>query len=128
MKQGTVKYSQEFISPTGLKRWVGIEYPIDFDTEEPFEALEQARTIVQSWYDSRNPPVELDLGYGKQPVKWSDAPLPTINREHQRLIDRIDDADNFDALYELEKNAKNSDNQFVIGAWNNKYNQLLTKT
>lgn len=46
MKQGTIKYSQEFISPTGLKRWVTIEHPIDFDSENYLQVYENVASMV----------------------------------------------------------------------------------
>lgn len=56
MKQGIVKYSEEFVHPvTGLKRWVGIEYPIDFDNEIPEEAFLKAQIMVQQGYAAMNP-------------------------------------------------------------------------
>lgn len=53
MKQGIIKYSQEFISPIGLKRWVGIEYPVDFDTDNPHEVLDKLQGMTESWYNKK---------------------------------------------------------------------------
>jgi hypothetical protein len=46
MKQGTVKFSKEFITPIGLKEWVGIEYPVDFETDDIQEAFNYAKGEV----------------------------------------------------------------------------------
>lgn len=56
MRQGIIKYSEEFINPvTGLKRWVGIEYPLDFDNEIPEEGFLKAKIMVQEGYAAMNP-------------------------------------------------------------------------
>jgi hypothetical protein len=50
MKQGMVKYSQEFIMPNGLKRWLGVEYPVDFDRDEDaHEAFTKAEAMVNGY-------------------------------------------------------------------------------
>lgn len=46
MKQGTVKFSKEFITPIGLKEWVGIEWPVDFDNDNVMDAFNQAKKAV----------------------------------------------------------------------------------
>lgn len=121
MKQGTVKYSQEFITPTGLKRWIGIEYPIDFDTEDFLAVYNKVKAMVLDCNDSAPP-------YTEQPSQIATSTeLPVINRASERLLVLIDNADSFEKLYELEKYAKISGDQSIIDAWNNKYNQLLKK-
>jgi len=44
MKQGTVKYSEEFVTPIGLKKWFGVELQYDMDTEDP--PFDKAKSIV----------------------------------------------------------------------------------
>jgi hypothetical protein len=46
MKQGIVKFSKEFITPTGLKEWVGIEWPVDFENDNVMGAFNQAKKAV----------------------------------------------------------------------------------
>ena len=46
MKQGTVKFSKEFITPIGLKEWAGIEYPVDFEKDDIQEAFNYAKGEV----------------------------------------------------------------------------------
>jgi len=44
MKQGTVKYSEEFVTAIGLKKWYGIELQYDMDTEDP--PFDKAKKII----------------------------------------------------------------------------------
>ncbi len=46
MKQGIVKFSKEFITNTGLKEWVGIEWPVDFENDNVIGAFNQAKKAV----------------------------------------------------------------------------------
>lgn len=55
MKQGTVKFSKEFITPIGLKEWAGIELEYDMNTECPQEVLTNAREIITGWHMSGSP-------------------------------------------------------------------------
>lgn len=47
MKQGSIKYSKEFITPVGLKEWLSIEYPVDFDTENPVDVYGHIKSMIQ---------------------------------------------------------------------------------
>ncbi len=47
--QGTVKYSEEFITPTGLKRWVGLELPFEDTIHSPIDKLEEAMSKVHAF-------------------------------------------------------------------------------
>lgn len=49
MKQGIVKFSKEFVTEAGLKEWVGVEIPFDFEQESASEALKLAETIVREY-------------------------------------------------------------------------------
>lgn len=53
MKQGLVKFSKEFITPIGLKEWVGIEYPVDFDNKDALEAFAKAESMVNEYQRSK---------------------------------------------------------------------------
>lgn len=58
MKTGTVKYSEEFISAIGLKKWRGIELEYNIDTEDPLEVFNKAEKIVsQSQLNSQTSPI-----------------------------------------------------------------------
>lgn len=50
MKQGIVKFSKEFVTPTGTKEWVGLEMEYDMSTECPRDVLTNAKTIVEQWH------------------------------------------------------------------------------
>lgn len=54
MKTGTVKFSKEFVTPIGLKEWVGIELEYDMSSEHPQDVLNDAKEAVTSWYKSSN--------------------------------------------------------------------------
>jgi hypothetical protein len=47
--KGTVKYSEEFITATGLKRWIGIELEFDQSSKDGLEMLSKAEDIVKSY-------------------------------------------------------------------------------
>lgn len=120
MKQGTIKYSQEFISPTGLKRWVGIEMPVDFDTEDYLQVYENVASMVAICGTKQ--PNDL-TGIPAQSAPTGEQ-LPTINREHQRLLDRIEDANTPEKIADLYKSAMNTGNDMVIAAYQLKHKQL----
>lgn len=83
MKQGTVKFSKEFVTPIGLKEWVGIEMEYDMSSECPKEVLTNARTIIEQWYKESNQQVSFDIRpsgsglYESVPI----GPPPVINVE-----------------------------------------------
>lgn len=43
MKQGIVKFSKEFITPTGLKEWLSLEW----DVNEPFDEAKAMETFMK---------------------------------------------------------------------------------
>jgi hypothetical protein len=54
--QPTVKFSKEFIAPSGLKEWVGIEWPVgvEVDKEAIFSTLDKVRDAVLEWHQKNN--------------------------------------------------------------------------
>jgi hypothetical protein len=46
MKEGIVKYSEEFVNSVGLKKWRGIELPFDMNSEDPLDVFARAESIV----------------------------------------------------------------------------------
>ena len=46
MKEGIVKYSEEFVNSVGLKKWRGIELPFDMENEDPLDVFARAESIV----------------------------------------------------------------------------------
>jgi len=55
MKKGIVKYSEEFVSPIGLKSWRGIELEYDMSSEDPIEIFDNAKRIVEKSASSNHP-------------------------------------------------------------------------
>lgn len=54
MKQGIVKFSKEFVTPIGLKEWVGVELTYDMINENPIDVLDSAKKTVNEWYKFSN--------------------------------------------------------------------------
>lgn len=79
MKQGTVKFSKEFITPIGLKEWVGIEWPVDFDNDNVMDAFNQAKKAVCDFQSTSLGNIELP----------SSASQPIINVERTSDDKRI---------------------------------------
>lgn len=52
MKTGIVKFSKEFVTPIGLKEWVGVEMEYDMSGECPKEVLTNAKAIVEQWHEA----------------------------------------------------------------------------
>lgn len=87
MNQATVKFSKEFITSSGLKEWVGIEYPVNLDTEDVYEVFNKAKDIVCNFHAMNN----LDMGFG--PAQFAPpSTTPVINVAHERLMNLMDDA------------------------------------
>lgn len=100
MKQGMLKFSKEFITPSGLKEWIGVEYPIDYDTEQPFEVLEQARVIAEGYQAKKSAEYEVYMNSPPQPLK--SIPIEKIIPEDQRIEAIIADIYSCDELKVLE--------------------------
>jgi hypothetical protein len=51
MKQGTVKFSKEFITPIGLKEWVTLEWSVDepFDEKKAMETFSKVKEFVLNY-------------------------------------------------------------------------------
>jgi len=49
MKKGIVKYSKEYVSPIGLKEWLGIELEFDMSSETALETFLVAKKEVESF-------------------------------------------------------------------------------
>jgi len=83
--QGTVKYSEEFMTMTGLKRWVGIELPFEDTIHSPIDKLEEAMSKVQSFAARSgiiHPPVT-NANYGYPNLLNPDEQLPVIQVREQ---------------------------------------------
>lgn len=69
MKQGTVKFSKEFITPIGLKEWIGIELQYDMETECAQDVITNAREIITGWHKSSNPGIpDTSIPTGPPPI------------------------------------------------------------
>jgi hypothetical protein len=80
MKQGTIKYSQEFISPTGLKRWIGMEYPLDWETDDPQFILNYLKNMAEAGYSALNSNELSAPGQQGPPAIVADKPIPEDQR------------------------------------------------
>lgn len=83
MKQGTVKFSKEFITPIGLKEWASCEMEYDMSSENPKDVLTAAKNVVNEWYVSNNPAM---------PQMAPSTELPVINKAEERLAILIENA------------------------------------
>lgn len=54
MKQGLVKFSKEFITPTGLKEWVTLEWDVNvpFDEKKAMETFSKVKEFVCNYQSS----------------------------------------------------------------------------
>lgn len=88
MKQGTVKFSKEFITPIGLKEWLTLEWPIDepFDEQKAMDAFTRVKDFVCS-YQSSTP------GFPDNSIPPGPPPVITVERtsEDQRIAELIRD-------------------------------------
>jgi hypothetical protein len=88
MKQGTVKFSKEFITSIGLKEWITLEWPVDmpFDEEKAMETYIKVREFVCN-NQVNNP------GFPDPPLSPGSPPTITIEKtsEDQRVAELIRD-------------------------------------
>lgn len=91
MKQGSVKFSKEFITPIGLKEWVGIEYPVDFEKDDIQEAFNYAkREVMKSQASTLGVPISSLPGPPNE--------IPVINKAEERLGILIENAFSMEEL------------------------------
>lgn len=84
MKQGTVKFSKEFITPIGLKEWAGIEYPVDFDTDNIQEAFNYAKgEVMKSQVSSP--------GFPDNSIPLGPPPIIQVQQQEVRIGVLVDD-------------------------------------
>lgn len=90
MKQGTVKFSKEFVTPIGLHEWITLEWPVDepFDEKKAMETFTKVKEFVcnyKSW------PI-YDPIYSTTPPPTS-APIISVERtsETERIAKLIKD-------------------------------------
>ena len=88
MKKGIVKFSKEFVTPIGLKEWVGIEIEYDMSSECPRDVLTNAKEIINGWH-SLNNPASHTSGY---PNLLNPEELPVINAAEERIGIEIENA------------------------------------
>lgn len=83
MKQGIVKFSKEFITPTGLKEWVSLEWEVGepFDEAKAMETFRKVKDFVCNAQPSSNGLLEyLDLG------RLGSWPIPVVKKEEDREV------------------------------------------
>lgn len=79
--QGTVKISEEFVTPTGLKKWIGIDFPYESTTHEPIERGVEAARIVREIAKKLGLILEINHEYAN--LLNPDEQLSTIQVEEQ---------------------------------------------
>lgn len=89
MKQGIVKFSKEFITPTGLKEWLSLEWEVG----EPFDEAKAMETFIKV----------KEFVCNSQPKESIYAPapsteLPVINKAEERLAILIENAETKEEL------------------------------
>lgn len=94
MKQGIVKFSKEFVTETGLKEWMGLEWDVDtpFDEVKAMEVFTKVKNFVCN-YKSSNQGL-FDNSYAPGPS----TELPVINKAEERLGILIENASTKDEL------------------------------
>lgn len=135
MKQGTVKFSKEFITPIGLKEWVTLEWPIDesFDEKKAMETFIKVKEFVcnykpdvqavsNQWFPA--PPYDLpNISTANPPF------LPVIDKSEERPIGiTVDDIMSCQELPILEsyKLLVRGKKELEL-AYNQRHSQLITK-
>ncbi len=116
MIPGPIKYSKEFTSQIHGNKWIGYEGTPE-PGEDPDAIFLQIKSTVHKWAN--------DTGYQEQPVSTTE--LPTINREHERLRELIEDADTRKTLLSYKEGVDNSLNPDLQILWAKKYSQLNNK-
>jgi hypothetical protein len=105
MNQGVAKISEEFITETGLKRWIGLELPFDTNLKHPQDALDEVYAQVIEWQSKHQ--------YGNLSNNSSSSipyPQPNGNPNHVPVIDKaqerleilIDNATSMDELLQYK--------------------------
>ena len=113
----TIKDSQEFITPAGLKKWVGKEHTL-IPGENEDEAMQKVVDWVNKW---GNPFHNLDTGYGPGVQPASTTELPTINHREQLILDLIVEADTVEVLKSYAKDCNTVTTQ---AAYAKRYKEL----
>jgi hypothetical protein len=121
MKQGTVKFSKEFVTNIGLKEWVGIEMEFDVDNESAKDVLTTAKTIVEQWHKEANPLLYLNLGFESPSQIGPSTELPVINKAEERLGINID---NSKTVEELMRYKDDCSTVYLADLWATKLSTL----
>lgn len=116
MKEGIVKYSEEFVNSVGLKKWRGIELPFDMNTENPLDVFAKAeRIVVQSQGNSKE-------------VVFEGASIPVIqiDKEEKATGLYIEDIMSCKSVKVLDAYASLvANNEKLKEAWERRRSQLL---
>jgi len=88
MKQGTVKFSKEFITPIGLKEWVTLDWEVGvpFDSQKAMETFTSVKEFVCN-YQTSTP------GFSDNSIPPGPPPVITVERtsEDTRIAELIRD-------------------------------------
>jgi hypothetical protein len=85
MKQGTVKFSKEFITTIGLKEWVSVELEYDMATECPRDVLTNAKEIVTQWHQASSP------GFPDNSIPPGPPPIIQVQQQDIRIGVLVED-------------------------------------
>lgn len=128
MKTGIVKFSKEFVTPTGTKEWVGLEMEYDMSTECPRDVLTNAKTIVEQWHKESNSQGLLDNFNNFVPP----GPPPIIQKQPEdraigltpELITSCEDVVTLQSFYLLVVKSNRAD---LKEAYNKRKDELVAK-
>lgn len=119
MKQGIIKFSKEFITPTGLKEWAGAEYPVDFETDNIQKAFDYVRSEVENSQKDKHH--TQDTPAGDMPV-----PVIQVQKEEKAAGLYIADIMSCDSLKVLESYKKLIiGNKELTNAYEKRRNEIL---
>lgn len=125
--EGTVKYSEEFYAPSGLKRWIGIEMTYNQDTQDPLEVLAKVEKTVRDYaggpyLNNDGLPPTLDLGNGPEPIQWGKP--SSVEERIARLIEDINSCSEIKVLESYRLMVKANDQ--LQAAYDNRMKELTT--
>lgn len=116
MKQGIVKFSKEFITPTGLKEWVSLEWEV----REPFDEAKAMETFMKvREFVCNSQPKE-----GIYPL-GPPHELPVINKAEERLGILIENATTKE---ELMKHKNDASTPYLADLFSTKLSQLALQS
>lgn len=91
MKQGIVKFSKEFITPTGLKEWVTLEWPVDepFDEAKAMDTFTRVKEFVCNYQKGQDALQDINVGWPNYSSQVPPSPPSVINVQRTSEDTRI---------------------------------------